>query len=665
MTEDELLKKWRDVLEREIVQITAGQPKVKKLEKSSVLNAWQTNRKRIESKLEDRNMPLLQWDVEDFPSNNSMANGGKTGGSKKVKLMDGKKVVSEGHVMDLPKAETCPNWTTWIPIQRNLMPDKALPTNIPYFGDEVIEKDKNFIGSLEEEVNHVNIESLNDEKFLQLVEAVDKHKDAKLFNVKSEVFHPKSKCESQYCSESAKNGSLPRLFVFQVIHACYPEYGSTEQHINRYKNLNKSLRKEQFAPNIDGPDAMDLPAEKTLHTFKTLLCRRCFLFDCPLHKDDPPVDERLQQPNAKYLPLPTEPCNSNCYKNNNSNGALSPRTPMSERRKEKLGDQKELYSDEYKMEVAAYLGGSNSKLDSWTNAEKCLYRVLIGYYPGNFCAVAKILATKSCEDVFQFSVKEGSTSRGEKRKVAPKVNKFGKSSQAQLYKHTENGWKENKKPYIPCHHPGSDCLPGVCSCRENGNFCEKFCYCPISCSTRFPGCRCRGNCKTKMCPCFFASRECDPDLCNNCLDGKLELNPSTNSCQNVYLQRYLGKKLHVAQSDIAGMGCFLGETAEKGDFIAEYVGEMINQDECESRGRVYDKSKMSYMFTLNDEYTLDAARFGGIIRFANHSSKPNCQSKILLVNGDHRIGIYAKQKIEKGEELFFDYGKDFVGHDLI
>jgi SET domain-containing protein len=42
------------------------------------------------------------------------------------------------------------------------------------------------------------------------------------------------------------------------------------------------------------------------------------------------------------------------------------------------------------------------------------------------------------------------------------------------------------------------------------------------------------------------------------------------------------------------------------------------------------------MFTLNDEYILDAARFGGIIRFANHSSKPNCQVKILLVNGDHR-----------------------------
>ena len=78
---------------------------------------------------------------------------------------------------------------------------------------------------------------------------------------------------------------------------------------------------------------------------------------------------------------------------------------------------------------------------------------------------------------------------------------------------------------------------------------------------------------------------------------------------------------------------------------------MISHEEAERRGQIYDKVNRSYLFNLSGDLVVDATRKGNKTRFINHSSKPNVIPKIMIVNGDNRIGMFASEDIEPQSEV--------------
>ena len=243
-----------------------------------------------------------------------------------------------------------------------------------------------------------------------------------------------------------------------------------------------------------------------------------------------------------------------------------------------------------------------------------------------------------------------------------KERELSKKNRTSLNPIQSKRYEENKRnlTYIPCIHFGNEICDEKCLCSKRGS-CEIYCRCnQILCKYAYHGCHCsKGDCTTNHCPCYVNGRECNPLICKNC-DRALN---SNDRCKNMQLQQDYESKLIVGISNIAGWGLFAKEDIKKDNLIGEYKGELINDDIVNKRDRFKDYDRSTYMFKLDDEYTVDSRKMGNMLRYANHSKiNANAYPKIIFSGGHRKIGLFAKKNIRKGEEILFDYdGQGILG----
>ncbi|XP_034037134.1 histone-lysine N-methyltransferase, H3 lysine-36 and H4 lysine-20 specific isoform X2 [Thalassophryne amazonica] len=169
--------------------------------------------------------------------------------------------------------------------------------------------------------------------------------------------------------------------------------------------------------------------------------------------------------------------------------------------------------------------------------------------------------------------------------------------------------------------------------------------------SEIPRCNCKASDES---PCSMDSEcinrmllyECHPQVC-----------AAGDRCQNQSFSKRQYTNVEIFRTVSRGWGLRSTSDIKKGAFICEYVGEVIDEEECRARIRHAQENDIFnfYMLTLDKDRIIDAGPKGNQARFMNHSCQPNCETQKWTVNGDTRVGLFAREDILKGVELTFNY----------
>ena len=102
-----------------------------------------------------------------------------------------------------------------------------------------------------------------------------------------------------------------------------------------------------------------------------------------------------------------------------------------------------------------------------------------------------------------------------------------------------------------------------------------------------------------------------------------------------------------------GLGFFALKPIPKGKRIIEYTGPYLPNE-------VVDQRDGKYFFEVNSKWSIDGSPRNNMARYINHSCRPNSEA---LISG-RRVWIWSRRNIKAGEEITYDYGKDYF-EDII
>jgi uncharacterized protein len=106
-------------------------------------------------------------------------------------------------------------------------------------------------------------------------------------------------------------------------------------------------------------------------------------------------------------------------------------------------------------------------------------------------------------------------------------------------------------------------------------------------------------------------------------------------------------RMEIRESSIHRRGVYALERIPAGRKVIEYTGERISRRETNRRGQ----GNVTYLFTLDNYWTIDGAVGGSGAEIINHSCDPNLYTWILRGH----ILYMSKRVIRPGEELTVDY----------